>query len=62
MTARLLNGVGRRLIDLPSTATEGACQVTLILGSLAPGDYVIELSARAGTEAVQQWAAFRVIR
>ena len=62
MTARLLDRLGRPLVDLPVTVTEGACQLTLPLGSLAQGDYVIELSAVAGTEAVQQLVAFRVVR
>jgi VWFA-related protein len=62
VTARLLDRLGRPLVDLPVTAGEGACQLTLPLGSLAPGDYVIELSAVAGTETDQQLVAFRVAR
>ena len=62
VTARLLDRLGRRLVDLPITVTEGTCELTLLLGSLAPGDYLIELSALAGTEAVQQLVAFRVVR
>jgi VWFA-related protein len=62
VTARLLDRLGRHLVDLPITVTEGACQLTLPLGSLAQGDYVIELSALANTEAVQQLVAFRVVR
>ena len=62
VTARLLDRLGRGLVDLPVTVAEGACQLMLPLGSLAQGDYVIELSAFAGTEAVQQLVAFRVVR
>jgi hypothetical protein len=62
VTARLLDRLGRALVDLPVTVAEGGCQLTLPLGSLAQGDYVIELSARAGAEAVQQLVAFRVAR
>ena len=32
------------------------------LGNLGPGDYVIELNAKAGDEAAQQFVAFRVVR
>jgi VWFA-related protein len=62
LAARLLDRLGRPLVDLPITVTEGACQLTLPLGSLAQGDYVIELSAIAGTESAQQLVAFRVAR
>jgi hypothetical protein len=62
VAARLLDRLGRPLVDLPITVTEGACQLTLPLGSLAQGDYVIELSAIAGTESAQQLVAFRVVR
>ena len=41
---------------------EGAAEVRLLLGSLGPGDYLIELSALGGTEAAQQLVAFRVVR
>jgi VWFA-related protein len=62
VTARLLNHLGQPLVDLPVTLADGECQLTLPLGSLAQGDYVIELSALAGTEAAQQLVAFRVVR
>jgi len=42
--------------------TAGVCELTLPLGSLGPGDYVIELSARAGEKAASQYIAFRVVR
>lgn len=61
LAARLLDRLGRPLVALPITVTEGACQLTLPLGSLAQGDYVIELSAIAGTESAQQLVAFRVV-
>jgi hypothetical protein len=34
----------------------------LVLGNLGPGDYIIELCARAGDESAQQYVAFRVLR
>jgi hypothetical protein len=62
VTARLLDRFGRRLTELPVAVTEGAAEVRLLLGSLGPGDYLIELSALGGTEAAQQLVAFRVVR
>jgi hypothetical protein len=35
--------------------------MTLALGSLGAGDYVIELSARGTTGAAQQFVAFRLL-
>ena len=60
--ARLLDQHGQRLADLPLTPTAGACELTLPLGNLGPGDYVIELSARGTGDATQQYIAFRVLR
>jgi len=62
VAARLLDRHGQRLTDLPAEVTAGVCELTLPLGSLGPGDYVIELSARAGEEAASQYIAFRVVR
>jgi VWFA-related protein len=62
VTARLLDRHGQPLTDVPATSTAGACEVTLALGNLGPGDYVIEISARAPAESIQQYVAFRVIR
>jgi VWFA-related protein len=62
VTARLLDRYGRALTDLPVTVNADACELTLNLGSLGPGDYLLELSARAGDEVAQQFVAFRVVR
>jgi VWFA-related protein len=62
VTARLLDRFGRPLTELPSASGDDRCELTLALGSLGPGDYVIELSGRAGDEAAQQFVAFRVVR
>jgi hypothetical protein len=43
-------------------STAGSAELTLALGNLGAGDYVIEFSAAAdGTEA-QQYVGFRVVR
>ncbi len=66
-TARLLNRRGEPLA-IPVTVTErpdGDRKVLAADVSLAPladGDYVIEVSATAGSEKVQKLLAFRVVR
>jgi hypothetical protein len=62
VSARLLDRFGRPLTTLPVTATGESCQLTLNLGSLGAGDFVIELSAGAGDDSAQQFVAFRVVR
>jgi hypothetical protein len=47
---------------LPVTPGAEASELRLALGNLGPGDYVIELTARAGDQAAQQYVAFRVVR
>jgi VWFA-related protein len=61
-TARLLDRHGQPLTDVPVTQAAGACEVTLALGNLGPGDYVMELSAQRSADAAQQYVAFRVMR
>lgn len=60
VTARLLDHVGKPLADVPVAPSAGGCELTLPLGNLGAGDYVIELSAR-GTPAAQQFVAFRLL-
>jgi hypothetical protein len=62
VTARLLDRYGRPLTEIPATAKPDSCELVLNLGSLGPGDYVLELSGRAGDEVAQQFVAFRVVR
>jgi hypothetical protein len=62
VTASLLDRFGKRLIDLPVTTSPDACQLTLPLGNLGPGDYVLQLSARLATETTTEYVAFRVVR
>jgi hypothetical protein len=62
VTGRLLDRHGQPLTELPVTGSPGASEMTLALGNLGSGDYVIELSARTATEAAQRYVAFRVVR
>src|SRR5438045_3519716 len=61
VTARLLDHVGKPLTEVPVSAADGGCELTLPLGSLGAGDYVIELSARGTAAAAQQFVAFRLL-
>ncbi len=60
VTARLLDFQGRPLTDMSVTTAVGRCELTLALGSLGAGDYVIELSARTAADQAQQFVAFRL--
>ena len=62
VSARLLDKHGQPLTDLPVAADVETCELRLPLGSLGPGDYVVELAARAGNETAQQYLAFRLLR
>jgi hypothetical protein len=62
VSAQLLDRHGQRLTVLPVTPSNSACELTLPLGNLGPGDYVIALSAHAASETAQQYVAFRVER
>jgi VWFA-related protein len=61
-SGRLLDRRGQALADLPMTPAGAASELRLALGNLGLGDYVIEITARAGDEAAQQFVAFRVAR
>jgi hypothetical protein len=60
VTARLLDRLGRPLIDIAVTRESADYTLRLPLGNLGAGDYVIELSARGTAEDAQQFVAFRV--
>jgi VWFA-related protein len=64
VTARLLNPIGKAMRDLPplpSSPLEGVTQFDLPLGSLAPGNYSLEVTASNGTGDARELVAFRVI-
>jgi len=62
ISARLLSRLGQTLTVLPVSRRGRSCEVTLALGGLGPGDYVIELSAQKDRVEVSRFAAFRVLR
>jgi VWFA-related protein len=62
VSGRLLDRRGQPLTDLPVILAGETSELRLPLGNLGPGDYVIELIARVGDEAAQQFVAFRVVR
>ena len=63
VTARLLNRSGSSMSDIPvqPSAPGQPTQVDLILAPLAPGEYLVELSATAGDEDAKELIAFRVV-
>jgi hypothetical protein len=61
VSGRLLDRRGQRLSDLPVASAGGEFELRLALGGFGPGDYVIELTARAGEAVSQQLVAFRVV-
>jgi len=66
-SARLLNKLGEPLpIEVAVTEKPDgagfAIAVDVGLAPLAQGDYVVELTATAGTEKVQKLLAFRIVR
>jgi hypothetical protein len=61
-SGRLLDRRGQPLTDLPVIPAGEGSELRLPLGSLGPGDYVIEITARSGDEVAQQFVAFRVVR
>jgi hypothetical protein len=62
VTARLLNRAGTSMADIPVQPLEGGNALELSLSSLAAGDYVIEVNAKAETGAAQELIAFKVSR
>jgi len=63
VTAKLLNRGGQSMADLPvqvSAVAASTYVLDLPLSSLAPGEYLIELTATGGDEKAQQLIAMRV--
>jgi hypothetical protein len=61
ITARLLSRLGQPLTDLAVKTVGDYCELTVALGMLGPGEYVIELNGAAGELKVQHHVAFRVV-
>lgn len=64
LSARLLTGVGSRLVELPvrADATRGGYQIDLPLASVARGEYVIAIDAIDGEQRAESHVAFRVVK
>jgi VWFA-related protein len=64
VTSRLLNKQGQKMVDLPVTAASAAGEPYVVdfpLSSLAPGEYLLELSAAsAGQQPKTELIAFRL--
>jgi VWFA-related protein len=63
LSARLLNQAGDAMeaVDVEAPAAAGStAQIELPLASLAPGDYVLEISAKADPNPIVQYVGFRV--
>ncbi len=61
LTARLLNRTGQPMNDLPVAAADGAAPlIELPLAGLAPGEYLLELSASGSGGEVKELVGFRV--
>jgi VWFA-related protein len=61
VTARLLNRAGTSMSDVAvQTSPTGAAHVELILASLATGEYLLELTAKAEAGTAQELIAFRL--
>ena len=63
VTARLLSRSGSPMSDIPvqPPAPGQLTQIDLALARLAPGEYLVELSATAGDEDAKELIAFRVV-
>jgi VWFA-related protein len=63
VTAKLLNRNGDPMADIPvQSPTPGAAEIDFILSNLAPGDYLLQLTATADTGTAQQYIGFRLGR
>jgi VWFA-related protein len=63
VTAQLLNRSGDKMADVPvQTPAPGGADVDLPLSNLAPGDYLLQLTAKTETGTARELVAFRVGR
>lgn len=62
LTARILNRLGEEIASLaaPTAVTEGRYEAQVILAALPPGDYLVELAAKAGDQTARTLLAIRV--
>jgi VWFA-related protein len=63
VTARLLNRGGDAMADVPvDTPAPGAAEIDFAMSNLAPGDYLLQITAKTDTGTAQELVAFRVGR
>jgi hypothetical protein len=62
VTAHLLSRLGQPLTDVPVSCADGLCEVSLALGAVGPGDYVIQFVAVQGADRLSRLVAFRLMR
>ena len=61
VTAKLLNRTGAQMADVPVQAADGKpFLIDFPLASLAAGEYIIEVDAKAPSGTAQQMIAFKV--
>jgi hypothetical protein len=64
VTARLLNRVGQKMVDLPSQAPADPAQpyqIDLPLAGLSPAEYVIEIRAKGSSGESSELIAIKVV-
>ena len=63
ITAKLLNRGGEPMADVPmQSTTPGTGEIEFALSNLAPGDYILQLTAKTDTGSAQELIGFRVGR
>jgi hypothetical protein len=63
IAAKLLNRSGEAMADVPMlSSTPGVGEIEFALSNLAPGDYILQLTAKTATGSAQEHIALRVGR
>ena len=60
LAARLLNRAGTSMLDVPVQMSGVTGEMEVALASLAAGEYLLELNAKAESGSAQQMVAFRI--
>jgi VWFA-related protein len=62
ITTKLLNRSGEPMADIPMQTSTGIGEIEFALSNLAPGDYILQLTAKTATGSAQEHIALRVGR
>jgi hypothetical protein len=62
IAAKLLNRSGEPMADIPMLASTGVGEIEFALSNLAPGDYILQFTAKTDTGTAQEHIALRVGR